>query len=368
MKIYAPSWYKDFRCVGGSCTSNCCIGWEIDVDAEAYEKYKRLDEALHTDICASIFLDGDGAHFKTCEGGKCPHLNRDNLCEIIINHGEDMLTHICREHPRYYSRLLSRTEVGIGLSCPTAARLVICSPLPTVSLYRDDGDGRSDAEMSADEKKQARAEGIAIAFRDSVSDMLPELTPYGLCIYVDRLARETVDDLLLDTQIGFIPEEQCFEASFYTSKRLKMRKYNKERQREGLVGLFSQLEMLDAAFGNELMRAVEGINADDGGFKEFTVSCGGAYFKRLLFYFLHRYLLDGAVDGTLPERARLSVIYAFAVTYLGYLRGGEESDVIGAAVDFSRNVEYSDKNLDTAIDFLSLDDGVGVELLCDALR
>lgn len=126
MKLYAPKYYKKFKCIADKCEKSCCIGWEIDIDKSTYEKYKSLKNGYAPTILNSISLE-ETPHFKLCAGDKCPHLNEKGLCEIIINLGEDYLSHICREHPRFYN-YTNVAEVGLGMSCIEAARLILSSP------------------------------------------------------------------------------------------------------------------------------------------------------------------------------------------------------------------------------------------------
>ena len=37
MKIIVPDYYKDFKCLAGDCKHSCCIGWEVDIDADTLE-------------------------------------------------------------------------------------------------------------------------------------------------------------------------------------------------------------------------------------------------------------------------------------------------------------------------------------------
>ena len=48
MKLYAPSYYKKFKCIADKCEHSCCIGWEIDIDEETLEKYEKLETGMHT--------------------------------------------------------------------------------------------------------------------------------------------------------------------------------------------------------------------------------------------------------------------------------------------------------------------------------
>lgn len=126
MKLYAPKYYKSFKCIADRCEHSCCIGWEICVDTETLEKYKCLDGGYGDAVRNSISYDGD-PHFKLCADDRCPHLNDHGLCKIILNLGEEYICDICREHPRFYN-YTDIAEVGLGMSCPEAARIILSSP------------------------------------------------------------------------------------------------------------------------------------------------------------------------------------------------------------------------------------------------
>ena len=40
MKVIRPDFWNRFQCIGGVCSDNCCIGWEICIDEESLEKYR----------------------------------------------------------------------------------------------------------------------------------------------------------------------------------------------------------------------------------------------------------------------------------------------------------------------------------------
>ena len=126
MKLYAPTYYKDFQCIAEKCEHSCCIGWEIDIDGHTLEKYQQLQNNYGALIRNSISMQ-ETPHFRLCEGDRCPHLDERGLCKIILGVGEDYLCDICREHPRFYN-FTSVAEVGVGMSCPEAARLILSSP------------------------------------------------------------------------------------------------------------------------------------------------------------------------------------------------------------------------------------------------
>lgn len=126
MKLYSPKYYKDFKCIADKCSHSCCIGWEIDVDLNAHEKYKNSTHQYSTTIISSI-ENSETPHFRLDSSERCPHLNKNGLCEIILNLGEDYLCDICREHPRFYNDVNDGQEVGLGMACEEACRLILTS-------------------------------------------------------------------------------------------------------------------------------------------------------------------------------------------------------------------------------------------------
>lgn len=126
MILTFPTFYRDFKCIADRCTDSCCIGWEIDIGSAAYEKYRLMPEAFQKNIAV---CDGV-AHFVLTEEERCPFLQKDGLCKIILEHSEDMLCDICREHPRFYEWYGNYKDAGVGLCCEEAVRLTLESEKP----------------------------------------------------------------------------------------------------------------------------------------------------------------------------------------------------------------------------------------------
>jgi len=75
---------------------------------------------------SSIRTDSDGTHmFILGRDERCPFLNDNNLCDIILTLGEDYLCDICHEHPRFYIEADGEYVKGYGLCCEEAARLIL---------------------------------------------------------------------------------------------------------------------------------------------------------------------------------------------------------------------------------------------------
>lgn len=74
-------------------------------------------------------------------------MNGKNLCDLILYGGEGMLCQICTDHPRYRSFFSERTEIGVGLCCEEAARLILTRPEKTTLVVT--GEGELDEEETA---------------------------------------------------------------------------------------------------------------------------------------------------------------------------------------------------------------------------
>ena len=127
MKLFAPNYYKSFSCAANKCRHSCCIGWEIRIDEKTCEKYASLSGRYSENIRKSISKEDVSPHFALLKNGRCPHLDKRGLCRIITEYGENFLSDICREHPRFYNATKRGVEVGIGASCEEAAKFILAS-------------------------------------------------------------------------------------------------------------------------------------------------------------------------------------------------------------------------------------------------
>jgi len=143
MKWIAPERYLDFRCIAGACRHSCCIGWEIDIDPESLRRFQNVPGELGERLRQNIDISEDSACFRLQgEEERCPFLNRDGLCDLILALGEDALCQICTDHPRFRSFFSDRTEIGLGLCCEAAGRLMLGDERPMrLIVLQDDGKG-----------------------------------------------------------------------------------------------------------------------------------------------------------------------------------------------------------------------------------
>ena len=213
MKLTAPLYYKDFQCIADRCRHSCCVGWEIDVDEETEKKYTTLSGEYADTVRASIDREGT-PHFRLLAGERCPHLDRCGLCKIITAYGDDALCDICREHPRFYNETARGKEVGLGMSCEEACRIILSS---------DDYDKWV---TLGDVEEGDVSEFDAIPMRDAILAILKEDSPYKCRL--KRIARKTHASLSIHTDgawrgilssLEYLKEEHRALFSVYSSKK-----------------------------------------------------------------------------------------------------------------------------------------------------
>lgn len=124
MKIIVPDYYKEFKCIADKCQHTCCKGWEVEIDDVSLERYSDIAY-----INEKIERTDDN-HFKLIEDEKCPFLLESGLCDMIVIYGEEMICQTCADHPRYRNFWTDRIEMGLGLVCEEAARIILSRETP----------------------------------------------------------------------------------------------------------------------------------------------------------------------------------------------------------------------------------------------
>ncbi len=303
MKIYVPDYYPKFHCIAGKCRHSCCIGWEIDIDADTYDLYQSIGGGFGRRLKNNI-EDGEVPHFRLCADERCPFLTSDGLCDIILTLGEGALCQICDDHPRYRNYYSDRVEMGLGLCCEAAAKLILTQP-GQMKLICTEDDGEEDLPLSDEE----------IRFLEK---------------------RDGLMAILWDGELSL--EERMNRILAESGVRLP------ELMHEEWIRVFSSLECLDPGRDELLNGAVD--EALPG---EFTTPAA-----KLLEYFLYRHLADAIEDGRFGERAGFAVLSTRMICrmWAGLLkRNGSltPDDMAECARMYSSEYEYSDENTEALL-------------------
>ena len=123
MRYTYPDYYSEFSCIGNKCSDTCCAGWMVDIDDETAQVYKSMPLPIGKKLREKLRGESGGYYFELDKKKRCPFLNKDNLCDIILALGEGGLSVTCTEYPRFYADTPIYEQVDLTLSCPEAARI-----------------------------------------------------------------------------------------------------------------------------------------------------------------------------------------------------------------------------------------------------
>ncbi len=173
MKYHKPAFFDQFKCIGSACTDTCCAGWEIEVDETTAEGYLN-EKGVFGDRLRREIGSEPGEYFFKLKDNRCPFLNKENLCDIFINLGEDRLCDICREHPRFYNWFGDYTEVGLGLCCEEAERLLFSDSEPLTFIEEDTQGDELSEEMWHDVEEMAEDVCSTTSEEDTINEDLDD--------------------------------------------------------------------------------------------------------------------------------------------------------------------------------------------------
>ena len=311
MKLIAPDYYPEFRCIADKCRHSCCIGWEIDIDPDTREKYRRVPGSFGQRLNAAI-ADGDPAVFRLGEGERCPMLNENGLCDLITELGEGALCQICTDHPRFRNFWTDRTEIGLGLCCEEAARLILTrdAPMQLITL-EDDGD-----ETALSEEDEA-----LLAIRDTLITVMQDDA---------RPLAERLDELLTLGGLS-IPERDWAE-------------------------VYRGLERLDPVWDTYLDRLPPKVSKGRPE-SPLAASAEAESLQRALtqfcVYLLYRHLPGAQADEDIPGRVAFCVLSTRILAALCAAKPDcTLTDLIEYARMYSAEIEYDEDNIAALLDAL----------------
>ena len=322
MRYRYPSYCGRFCCLADKCSDNCCIGWEIDIDSDTLAYYRSLSGDFGKRLASNI---SDGC-FVLTDGERCPFLNSRNLCDIFTELGEEHLCQICTDHPRYYEWFGSVKEGGIGLCCEAAARLILQEDLTLTEKEIPDeaNDGCDEALFR-----------FLLSARDTILEHLQnDSFPASVCAMLDFAEKL----------------QSRMDNGDFTLPAFKCSAQSQPADLQGLLGFFKTLDPIDEAWLPYICRCAEMADDLPGMQPEFV-----PYLRRIAAYFIFRYFMKGVFDGEILSRVKLAAVSTWMIGYLGRCQLHETGsfrpeDIAQAARIYSKEVEYSEENLDSLAD------------------
>ena len=125
MEIRYPAYYNTFRCLAGACPDSCCKEWAVAIDPDTAEIYRNLSGPLGDALREAMVLEDGDIILALTPDRRCPMWRQDGLCRIQAEVGEAALSDTCCNFPRLRHDYGDFVELGLELSCPEAARLIL---------------------------------------------------------------------------------------------------------------------------------------------------------------------------------------------------------------------------------------------------
>ena len=311
MKLGKPDYYDRFRCLAGNCPDSCCKEWEVEVDTDSAAFYRKLPGALGDDL-RHVLRCEDGKTYITIADRRCPMWRQDGLCRIQAELGEYALCKTCQEFPRLTHDYGDFVELGLELSCPEAARLILNGAAAFVT-EEVPGDGEAEYDAEAMEiLKTTRQQALAL-LDDSdrpVGQALALLLLYGC------QAQGALDG---GEAAPFDPD-----AALETAAELAQPGNAAE-----ILPFFRSLEILTDRWETCLRTPAP--------------SDWDSRTPALARYFVGRYWLQAVSDYDLYSRVKFMVISCLLLRQLG-------GDFVETAQLFSKEIENDADNMDALLD------------------
>lgn len=117
--------YDKFKCIADKCRFTCCEGWDVSIDSNTYNKWKKdkldciLDNVkIKKGKCKTEYF----VNKKTEEA--CPFLDKQGLCKIVKSNGEGCLPLTCHVFPRLEIVFEDRKELSLSCACPEIVEVI----------------------------------------------------------------------------------------------------------------------------------------------------------------------------------------------------------------------------------------------------
>lgn len=310
MEVFYPKYYEKFICIAARCPDSCCKEWNVDVDAESAAFYQELPGPLGDRLRAVLQDTGDGT-VMTIENGRCPMWREDGLCQIQAALGHDALCRVCREFPRLTHDYGNFIELGLELSCPEAARLILTEP--ERHLVAQTFPGGEDPEYDLE------AMTILLRSRAEFLDFLEKTAlPFPRILQILLLYAYDVQAELDDGEPAILSPDACIP-NITATEDFRV-----------LQDFFLGLEILTPEWQARLAApAVSPLWTDRH--------------KAMLHYFISRYWLQAVCDCDIVCRAKFAVVACLLIGCLG-------GDLTDTAQLFSKEIENDPDNMEAILD------------------
>ena len=313
MEIRYPAYYDTFRCLAGACPDSCCKEWAVAIDPEAEAKYRVLSGPLGDALRAAMYQEDGDTILKLTEDRRCPMWRQDGLCRIQAQLGEEGLCQTCSQFPRLRHDYGDFVELGLELSCPEAARLILSGKEQQI-LVRQETAGEA-----PDYDRDAMA--LLLESRGQALDLLKDSRfTIGEALAILLLMGYGVQAQLDGEEAPAFAED----TALHTAKKIAA-----AGDKDALLEIYRSLEILTEDWACRL---------------ETPLDSPWTEAHRLLAkYFVQRHWLQAVSDFDLVGRVKFILASCLVIKWLG-------GDLLVTAQRYSKEIENDADNVDALLD------------------
>lgn len=359
-----PDYFNEFKCIADKCKDTCCAGWQIVIDEESLEKYKKIKGDYIWKVMSCVDWENDC--FRQDNEKRCAFLNADNLCELYKNAGQDSLCKTCRDYPRHTEEFEGVREVTLSASCPEVARILMERMTP-VSFVTEEHPEEEETEYFGDFDpflysiiEEARNAMLEILENRSIP--IKERVVLVLGMAHDMQRRINHRELFACEQV--IEKYKTTKSQNYVREYLsKKNMAEEEKITKEMFPLMYKLELLRDEWDVLLHKSQDMLfftlkedfsilKADFDLWKKENPDIE-IHLEQVLVYFLYTYFPGSVYDGQIFAKVQMAVYCTWMVELLWmarWLMNGKSlsvDEMTELLYLFSREIEHSDENLDT---------------------
>lgn len=357
-----PDYFDEFKCSADRCQDTCCAGWQIVIDKETLEKYKKLKGDYIWKVMTCV--DWETGTFRQDNAKRCAFLNEQNLCELYKNAGEESLCKTCRDYPRHIEEFEGVREITLSISCPEVARILMERMTPVNFVTREEAE---EVELEEFEDydpflfsilEDARNEMIGIIQNRDIP--LKERAVRVLAMAHDMQGRINRQEMFACTEViqKYTTEKACNYIHNFIAQKDRA---TEEKMTKEMFDKLYALEFLRDDWEETLHKTQDmlfftmkesygQLRKEFGNWKMENPEID-IHLEQILVYFLFTYFPGAVYDGEVFAKAQMAVYCTWMVELLWMARWLSNGKKLGAEemiellYRFSREVEHSDDNL-----------------------
>ena len=377
MKIRVPEYFKEFKCIASKCEDTCCAGWGIVIDDETYKHYQNVQGEFGKRLRSEIVHEA-GENIFVLKENNCPFLNEEKTCDIYINIGEESLCYTCKQYPRYTEQFGTLREIGISLSCPEAARIIL-KDSKTVKFELSETD--EEVDFYSDINANLFLE--LIKCRKIVMDILQDRS-VALNVRASIILQfaKDIQEKIDESQIKSIKEvrEKYINKGFIEEliKKIEELRNNKSEKYKNIheyFNVFMDLKHItpnDPLGLNDALRYFWQSDEDEELYlvkhNEFNKYYEESMYKfeNILVYFIFRYFMKAVFDYDVSAKVKTAIVSYLMIKELAvvrYIENNEfiEEDMVDIAHTYSKDIEHLEENIESLAEIFETNEIFNVE-------